>query len=310
MNCKNCIFVLIGIILLIAEFISASDVIVQSGTLDADTQTLYVSSSSHRVGIKTQSPSEVFSVNGTFAIRNTTGTLGLFQDTSGRVGIGIVSPNYALEINNLAKALNVSGLLYINATSVGIGVSNIGSGAKLEIKSNTNYGLNVSTIASSGTGYGIRAFGEGSYSQPSYGGYFEGAGTAGVVPTYGIYATASGPGINYAGYFANADVYVEKNVSAQGFIDRSRWCDMTGSEALNALRNINGNVNINHTSMPTCTRVSIPRFDSETNLTINEDGRDIGAYISYLTIVDQELLNKVEMLETELCNKDNTYSFC
>ena len=49
---------------------------------------------------------------------------------------------------------------------------------------------------------------------------------------------------------------------------------------------------------------------NEANDTINEDGRDIGAYISYLTIVNQELLSRIETLETELCAKDDTYSFC
>ena len=62
--------------------------------------------------------------------------------------------------------------------------------------------------------------------------------------------------------------------------------------------------------MPVCALTNIPIRVNENNETIYEKGRDIGAYISYLTIVNQELLIRIETLETELCNKDNTYSFC
>jgi len=45
----------------------------------------------------------------------------------------------------------------------------------------------------------------------AYGGYFEGVGTTeGTQTVYGIYAKASGGDVNYAGYFAGADVLIEQ----------------------------------------------------------------------------------------------------
>ncbi len=41
-----------------------------------------------------------------------------------KLGIGIAAPTYMLEINQSATAMNVSGLLYANSSSVGIGTSN------------------------------------------------------------------------------------------------------------------------------------------------------------------------------------------
>ena len=42
---------------------------------------------------------------------------------AGNVGLGTTSPNYALEINNNTKGLNVSNFLFVNASGVGIGTT-------------------------------------------------------------------------------------------------------------------------------------------------------------------------------------------
>ncbi|MEK6875052.1 MAG: hypothetical protein AABX30_00005, partial [Nanoarchaeota archaeon] len=39
------------------------------------------------------------------------------------LSLGVVSPKYVLEVRNDAKALNVSGMLYVNTTNVGIGIT-------------------------------------------------------------------------------------------------------------------------------------------------------------------------------------------
>lgn len=41
----------------------------------------------------------------------------------GRIGIGVIEPSYLLEIKKSTTSLNVSGILYVNSTNVGIGTS-------------------------------------------------------------------------------------------------------------------------------------------------------------------------------------------
>ena len=67
---------------------------------------------------------------------------------------------------------------------------------------------------------------------------------------------------------------------------------------------------IDKTSMPSCDITNIPVGINENNETIYEQARNIGAYISYLTIVNQEQQKQIETLQAELCAKDNSYSFC
>jgi len=51
----------------------------------------------------------------------------IYNDTTSGVGIGTNNPSYLLEVNSVDSALNVSGMLYVNSSSVGIGTSNPGS---------------------------------------------------------------------------------------------------------------------------------------------------------------------------------------
>ena len=41
-----------------------------------------------------------------------------------------------------------------------------------------------------------------------------------------------------------------------------------------------------------------------------EEGRDVGAMVSILTVAVQQLAKNNEMLQEELCKKDGSYQFC
>jgi len=68
----------------------------------------------------------------------TNGTDRLTVDTSGNVGIGTTSPNYLLEIANNSKALNVSGVLYVNGTSGNVGIGTTSPVQKLDVVGTIN----------------------------------------------------------------------------------------------------------------------------------------------------------------------------
>ena len=77
----------------------------------------------------------------------------ILQPNSGKVGIGaITSPAYDLEIEKTGKAMNVSGVLYVNGTggNVGIGTS-ISSYYILDINGSSNYAQPTMRM----TGYGL-----------------------------------------------------------------------------------------------------------------------------------------------------------
>ncbi|MFA4953029.1 MAG: hypothetical protein WC584_02295 [Candidatus Pacearchaeota archaeon] len=197
-----------------------------SGTLWAGNNTLYVSTSN--VGIGTTSPSALLQINGTgrlLDIANNSNSM-FFVNSSGYVGIADVKSPIAL---------NVSGNLFVNGTSVGIGVSK--PRGMLEIyqgasTSNSNsIGLNISTINAGGaaTAYGIYSYSEVStgFGSKSIAGYFESKEVAadqtsyGIIANasgastgstaYGIYASASGAATNWAGFFVG-DVNITGNL--------------------------------------------------------------------------------------------------
>ena len=85
---------------------------------------------------------------------------------------------------------------------------------------------------------------------------------------------------------------------------------MNGSEAISdlvSITNLDGTNLIDKTTMPDCAVVNVASgFNETTEEVIYVKGRDIGAYISYLTIVNQEYEKRFK----EICAKDNTYSWC
>lgn len=85
------------------------------------------------------------------------------------------------------------------------------------------------------------------------------------------------------------DLWVGNNCSARSFTDRTRH--FTG-DALAAIRSISGNTaGIDHSTLPAFARARVqgPRGI--------EEGRDLGAMVSLLTVAVQQLLARVEKLE-------------
>ncbi|VVB82693.1 Uncharacterised protein [uncultured archaeon] len=68
---------------------------------------------------------------------------------NGKVGINVSSPAYLFEVGKSATALNISGLLYVNSTSVGIGV--VSPNVTLQI---SGTGIYSSSSDKAVTGYG------------------------------------------------------------------------------------------------------------------------------------------------------------
>ena len=103
----------------------------------------------------------------------------------------------------------------------------------------------------------------------------------------------------------DASVYVVDNVSALSFTDRTPAFD---GDALEELRGVGAKANgeIDHDTLPSFARKTMlytrtrrvgPRLITEE---IVEEGRDIGAMVSVLTVAVQQLLDRVEALETQL----------
>lgn len=71
---------------------------------------------------------QTLTVNGTIGFYNSSAQIGFYQGADTYVGIGTTSPAYLLELANNAKALNVSGMLYVSDTNVSINGKNTGKG--------------------------------------------------------------------------------------------------------------------------------------------------------------------------------------
>ena len=135
-----------------------------------------------------------------------------------RIGIGVLSPAYALEVNNLANALNISGMLYINSTYVGIGNKNFaGTGWS---DSGTNFGIIGNNLGSGAIGatYNITGDTLGYLGTPNAGvygttaGYGYGVAGSGVGgSSIGVYGIGVGPS-TIGGYFKSSSgtaIYAE-----------------------------------------------------------------------------------------------------
>jgi len=229
-------------------------------------------------------------------------------DADGNLGIGVTNPSYKLDVNGNVSLNN--NLFVRTDGNVGIGITNPVYKLQINEEAPKGLGLYVKTNSTQFVdSWGIKseAVGTGNNVYAIYGN------SIGAGATYGIYGTASGGSTNYAGYFADANVYVEQNISALNVVDRSNWCDMTGEDAVNLLSGIVGTASgdINKITMPSCAVVDIASgYDNKTEKVIYEKGRDLGAYVSYLTIINQEQQKEIELLKSELCKKDQTYSWC
>jgi len=174
-----------------------------------------------------------------------------------RIGIGVLAPAYQLEINNLANALNVSGMLYVNSTYVGIRNNNfVGTGwsdsALLGvIGNNVGSGAIGATYNLTGTSFGwLGLAGSGVYgSTAGYGYGVQGAGVGGSgVGVYGIGVGADTIGLlgeSSLGYalVTTGKVNMIGNVNVTGNISSGNF--MTDrrnvSIGFNAGNNVGGN---------------------------------------------------------------------
>ena len=127
---------------------------------------------------------------------------------------------------------------------------------------------------------------------------------------------------------ANAiSIYATKNVSAEGFIDRTPFFEGNALVEINKITSIDGK--IDHNKLPSFVKASydepimeeqeICNLENEEEVCKNEsvkvgsvtkEGRSLGASISLNTVGIQELYDEIVYLEGELCKKDNTYPWC
>ncbi|TXB64373.1 hypothetical protein FRY74_11315 [Vicingus serpentipes] len=119
-------------------------------------------------------------------------------DISKPIGIGLTTPNAQFKVH-----LQTTG-------EKGMYIDNAYNGT------NSAYGLEVyNNNAFSGIRYGVysQVNGGGSVSQSGYGGYFSSTVSNTGSTNYGVYARAAGGNTNYAGYFADGDVYIQNGLT-------------------------------------------------------------------------------------------------
>lgn len=144
-------------------------------------------------------------------------------DALGRIGIGVTSPAYKLDITNssIVRTLNFSNTTssasttyagYSSSTNAGtgdaVGIYGIGKGTGgvnygvygSASDGSTNYGVYGKITTSTTTPIGIGTYGISSGTGTSNYGMLANAGGA-ATTNYGIYATATGASTNWAGYF-------------------------------------------------------------------------------------------------------------
>jgi len=120
------------------------------------------------------------------------------------------------------------------------------------------------------------------------------------------------------GMYVTGTAYFVGNVSALNVIDRTPFYD---GDALTAIKNIRGNNGeIDHSSLPDFVRQSYNEPQTQKTFSngvevdrvigsIKKDGRNLGNQISVNVKALQQLIDKVEDLETELCYMGRG-SFC
>lgn len=104
---------------------------------------------------------------------------------------------------------------------------------------------------------------------------------------------------------SDQSVYIVDNCSALSFTDRTPFFD---GDALAAVRGIRGTPSgeIDHKSLPEFAARKLKHTKRErvgprmVEREVEEDGRDIGAMVSVLTVAVQQLLDRVEALEAQL----------
>lgn len=144
------------------------------------------------------------------------------------------------------------------------------------------YGLSKSLYGVGGSS--INLFGVSGFSVNSYGGYFE-------------------SGVGSIGAYVTPSIYISNTCSALYFVDRTPFYD---GDAIAEVKTIKGKGgNIDHSTLPAFTRRSLKVRhiikDKNNKLIfgneVEEEGRDIGAMVSILTVAIQQITQRLEALE-------------
>jgi len=95
------------------------------------------------------------------------------------------------------------------------------------------------------------------------------------------------------------NLYAGGNVSADSFTDRTPFFEGDALSQIKGIRSTNGE--LDHSSLPSFARKTLKvkvKGKSDMSKEIEQDGRDLGAMISILTVGMQQLLSRVEKLES------------
>jgi hypothetical protein len=191
----------------------------------------------------------------------------MYITSSGYVGIGTSTPDRPLYV------LSTSNNIGIYSYNTQAGASNSAIMGKVSGAGTNNYAMQGYNTAVGTSNYAVHA-------------NAEGAGTT----NYGIWAQAVNASTNYAGYFVG-NVYCTANVSALSFTDRTPWYE---GDALSEIATISGtDGQIDHTSLP---EFVLTTASGENGI---EYLRDIGNMVSMLTVAVQQLLTRIELLESK-----------
>ncbi len=126
-----------------------------SGNLTVGT-IFYVDSANARIGINTTNPANTLTVQGTLNVTPAgQESASLFIPSSGFVGIGASNPAYLLQVGNVSKAVNLSGILFVSGDSKSVGIGTASPTSLLHVLGNVNLTRNL-TVGDGNTSLEIR----------------------------------------------------------------------------------------------------------------------------------------------------------
>jgi len=146
---------------LISGFLRIDSGLNITGNVSIAQDTLFVDNTSSRVGIGTNSPTQLLDVDGNVDLGATSGTL-FVDSSSARVGVGLTGPNDALEVvGNVrisgslnATSINTTGDAYFATSSGSVGIGTTAPDRELKVigKGNFTEGVIVGATSSDETG--------------------------------------------------------------------------------------------------------------------------------------------------------------
>jgi len=226
------------------------------------------------------------------------------QDDGGNVGLFIGDGGWAG--TPILSAVTTAGLRIVDFTNVlGVFVANGG---------NVGFGTNapgVKAVLKASAADGLLAFDNSSAARKAYIGIA--VATNQMIPgtaagdfiirteTQAILISADGGTTKHVGVATNGDTWFVGNVSAQSFTDRTKGFDGDALAELAGVKTKDGQ--LDHATLPTFARSeqvrkTVEMVDGKEVVTeIVEQGRDLGAMISMLTVAVQQLAAEVDALK-------------